>query len=1051
MTLLLDRNRCILPTTCTFGILLSKSLPCNSYLCLEYHLSCTFESLICCRTHNLNKAVDPESGRKTINEYELDYKLGSGQHGTVKLGRNLNTGQVVGIKIVRRFTKRLRLLRHGDPSDIVKKEVAILKKARHPHVVSLLEVIDDEQYQKIYLVLEYVERGEIVWRKDTDRHVANFEMKRVKRELAGMRDESFELEEVERFNQSAPARRAEKLRLQLSQPDRTKGRVDENTTPLYWSSEHLELGEQDRFGEGSAGSIDVPERTSFRLSDTSLNPEDSGISPQGSTPKQHDTPKPIPLDAMALETVTPESLSRPESTKEMSDLSLPAGMTPSLEGTMYGPYVPEAPHRGESLSWNLHDTMDLQTQWTMEEKQYHQVPCLTIYQIQKAFRQTVIGLEYLHFQGIIHRDIKPANLLWTEGFDVKISDFGVSYLGKAALPLERNEDLSEANADDINEAVELAKTVGTPAFYAPEMCDPDLFDLEKNPVRPRISGQVDVWALGVTLYCMVFGRLPFVAASEMAMYEKIASEEVFIPRVRLRGAEHSDKDPETNDKRMDDIIEYEPVDDELHDLIKHLLQKKPSERISIKEIKHHPWVLRGINDLTAWVDETDPSVQSQGKKIEISNDDVAGAIQPYTFVDRVRAGLRRIGSLARRDARKRTDSNVKSPDSPSSTIPKGNGSAQEGRRASLRGDEQIFTALRASREGSEHPLSQSLTASPEIKTSSSYFDAGNGSPAGSSSNSPRPGRPTMSERTLSSAESAKTVRAAIPAIQETILSPGEPFSSLTTPIDSSSSSLGGIFHGAGRRFVNSMRSRERGRGRDSPSRSSRSSSADTNLSNIEDPHASPSLAISSEVAAGRVDQPPVLREEPSSADLRRAAPTSSPSPSQARTDVTNEAFQQAQEQNFRRQIIESTEVGPTGAEVASAASQPCPASPDDDLFFARQHRAPPRVSSSSDQMASGTISESFSHPSVPSVVSGASSFSAANEGDNILRLSKEVSPSTLVPTEASESSNHGGVNAGHRPELAKAHTADDDEAGYNGEGEMDSDSDDDLLMMGPKK
>jgi serine/threonine protein kinase len=1005
------------------------------------------------RTHKLLKDVDPVSGRKTLNDYELFEKLGSGQHGTVKLGRHLTNQQTVAVKIVRRFSKRVRLGKHGDPSDMIKKEVAILKKARHPHVVSLLEVIDDDEHGKVYLVLEYVARGEIVWRKKTDKAVATFEMKRIKREKASGINETFEHEEVEHFNQGAPARRFEKARNLERHKSKSQARPDAEVAGPYWSLEYGEENEEIPSGGKEVGPGVSTGATSFvpLQADSSLDAH--GISPQSSTPKQLYTPKPAPFDAMVLETVTPDSLSRQESTKAVSELRL-EDPSADLQGTMYGPYVPEEPILDVPLRWRLQDFIDEQTQWTEEEEEYMYVPCLTIEQTQTAFRQTVLGLEYLHFQGIIHRDIKPANLLWTDNFEVKISDFGVSYLGKPLRRGDNNEELSEADAADKMEAVELAKTVGTPAFYAPELCDPDLFDFEKNPERPRITGQIDVWALGVTLYCMIFGRLPFVDSNEMGMYEKIAREEVFIPRVRLRGVENSDKDPETNYKRLDDILEYEAVDDELRDLIERLLDKDPTKRISIKEVKHHPWVLRGISDQDIWVDETDPSVQSQGKRIEISNEDVASAVVPLTLVDRVKAGLRRLGSVVRgREGRKRTDSNVKTPDSPSSTALKGSSSGQEGRRPSLRGDEQIFTALRASREGSEHPLSQSVAASPETKTHASYFDSATEATTDSSNNSPRASRPTMSERTLSSADSARTVKAAVPAIQESIVSPGELFTSLTTSIDtSSSSSLGGIFHGAGRRFVHSMRSRERGRDQDSPSRSSRSSSADTSASIIDDPHASPSLAISSAIAAGHVDQPPILREGPSPADLYRAAPSSSPTPSRSQVESPSEAFQKSQEQNLRRQIVEVTRDGPTDVEVPSGSPEtPCPASPDDDLFYDQQNRATPvGVSSSSDQMASG-ISESFSYPSVPSVVSGASSFSATIDTYGHLPLSKETLPSTLVPRNVSESSDEPVLAVGNHPRAAKASGADEDEAGYNGEGEMDSDSDEDLLMMGPKK
>jgi len=51
-------------------------------------------------------------------------------------------------------------------------------------------------------------------------------------------------------------------------------------------------------------------------------------------------------------------------------------------------------------------------------------------QVRPMIRDVVLGLEYLHFQGIIHRDIKPGNLLIANNGTVKISDFGVSHLAK---------------------------------------------------------------------------------------------------------------------------------------------------------------------------------------------------------------------------------------------------------------------------------------------------------------------------------------------------------------------------------------------------------------------------------------------------------------------------------------------------------------------------------------------------------------------------------------------------------------------------------------------
>ena len=965
-------------------------------------LSGLFSMLTATRTHKLLKDIDPISGRKLINDYELIEKLGSGQHGTVKLGKNLLTGELVAVKIVRRFSKKVRLGKTGDPSDMIKKEVAILKKARHGNVVSLLEVIDDDEYEKVYLVLEFVARGEIVWRKWADKDVAVFEMNRVKREKAKQVDYTYENDEVKSFNETAPDRRL-------------KRRQALEKTNSMWNLEHGGESEEDIRPDQYTNEID-----SF-LAPAGLPPASRELetvvklTADESTPKQYNMPTSRPPDIPS----SPPRSNPIEPAGEDTAAELKPDFPMALEGTMNASYDSEK-HTSEALKFRLESIMAAQTHWSEEEEEYQYVPCLTLSQALDAFRDTVLGLEYLHYQGIIHRDIKPANLLWTSDFHVKISDFGVSYLGKPIREDAENMEKPEADAADQVEAVELAKTVGTPAFYAPELCDSDYFDPERNPQRPQITGQIDVWALGVTLYCMVFGRLPFIDQNEMAMYDKIAREEVFISSLRLKGVEKSDDKVTTNsNKRPEDIVEYEEVDDELRDLLLRLLEKNPLKRISLKEVKQHPWVLRGIQDQGAWVDETDPSVQSEGKKIEISNEDVQHAV--VGLVDRLRNAFRRVGSVVRgRDGRKRTDSTAKPPDSPSSApVSRGNMSAQDGRRSSLRGDEQIFTALRASRENSEHPLSQSVSASPEIKNNASYFEDGAQASTGMVDESSQHARPNLPERTLSNAESTRTIKATKSITgREDVPSP--PFSSLTTVIDmNASSSLGGIFGGAGRRFVNSVRSRERERGRGSPSRSSRSSSAGGSSLGIDDPHASPSIAISSAIAAGHVDQPLALRE-PSPADLPSRAPTSSPE-TRAHIRKSSEAYPHLEEPNYRRQI---TEVPRADSYLdLSAADTPCPQSPDDISFPGAG------ISSSSDQVGSG-ISESFSSPSIPSIVSGASSVSAGIHG--FPALAKV--PSIKVPRNSSNASQ-----------------TQSDEAGYNGGGELDSDSDEDMLVMGGKK
>lgn len=931
---------------------------------------------------------------------------------------------------------------------MIKKEVAILKKARHPNVVSLLEVIDDDEWGKVYLALEFVERGEIVWRKPTDKDVALFEMQRCERELANGLSDDHERAAIEKFNSLAPSRRLGKAQRIADQKRRNQERLGcggarhEAQNPGSDPYFSLEYGgdSEDEAGAGSVGQLPVDDQGNNQPTSRPPATETSNDSPQSETPTQ--TPKPVahPMDTASTLVSTPSSRSE----------------TPALyEGPTLGLEAQESTKNVE-LQTLLNQIILGERNWDAIDENFRYVPCLTLAQALDAFRDTVLGLEYLHYQGIIHRDIKPANLLWTLGFRVKISDFGVSYLGKPIREDDNNEELAEADAEVQDEAIELAKTVGTPAFYAPELCDPQYFEVGGDSERPAITGQIDVWALGVTLYAMVFGRLPFFHNNQFVMYERIARDEVFIPRMRLKGVPHeiaSKAFGTVTDrrKRFDDILEYEDVDDELRDLLKRLLEKKPSKRITLKEVKHHPWVLQGITDRTLWIDETDPSLQSEGKKIEVSTQEVQDSVTPLTVFNRVKAGFQRVGSVLRgrgSQNRKRTNSNAKAPDSASSAAAvKNSQSVKDERRTSLRGDEQILPALRASRDNSEHPLAQSVSASPEMKNNPSYFDdSGN---AVRSASDPQTDRPTLADNSLSTADSLKTIRAPVPNFfRETPSpspsSPGEGFQSTTTtvvePKSNSSSSLSNVFTGAGRLLVNSMRSRERGIGRQSPSQSSRSSSIGDST---EDFHASPSLALSSAIASGHVDQPPALREGTDAHPVMQ--------------DLPSEAFRRAQEQNHRRQIFEHAQRMSRPPVVSTGADVTCPPSPDDEASFPQLRSTSTAdttstyvISSSSEQIGSG---ESTAHSRIPSVVSGASSLSAPIEGDEEIRaltLEKSISPLTIGRRSGP---HHGGIESewyNPKPSVTEAvakRAPIDDDAGYNGEAEQDSDSEDEGLAM----
>ena len=595
-------------------------------------------------THKALIDSDNLTGRKSINQYEVIEEIGRGMHGKVKLARNLETSENVAIKIIPRFSKKRRLgkLTALSPQDKTKKEIAILKKIRHPNVVALLEVIDDPELKKIHMVLEHVELGEIVWRKKGLPHICQYERQRVEKEMGIGAPTAQE----EQYNKILERRQALKDLKRAKMAEHYAGPSD------YWS---VEYGAADETGSSVGHWSRVTSNEDF------VN-NDHRHSPPGSRRSSFAAARSMSIASTGL---MPSD--QAEDIEWMDDLETPGpGPGPTalesthasmvaLDGTMYGPYQqdtsPEKSLRGRSPSVadsiishmssvdynpNVYDPF---------AEDYSFVPCFTFEQARSTFRDTVLGLEYLHYQGVVHRDIKPANLLWTKDHRVKISDFGVSYFGRPIRDGEPDDTVSESEAKDFDDDLELAKTVGTPAFFAPELCYTDF----ENTPQPKVSEQIDVWSLGVTLYCLIYARIPFLAEDEFQMFRKIATEEVHISRKRLKPVDPSTspdgvslfKRQNADPYRDDNDLEYEDVDNLLYDLLRLMLTKNPEKRIKLRDIKRHPWVVQGIANPVGWLDDTDPARPSQGRKIQVDEKDVSYAVVPLTFLERARSVMKK--------------------------------------------------------------------------------------------------------------------------------------------------------------------------------------------------------------------------------------------------------------------------------------------------------------------------------------------------------------------------------------------------------------------------
>ncbi|KAJ8686446.1 hypothetical protein QAD02_022240 [Eretmocerus hayati] len=159
------------------------------------------------------------------------------------------------------------------------------------------------------------------------------------------------------------------------------------------------------------------------------------------------------------------------------------------------------------------------------------------------FYQVVLAVNYLHEHGITHRDLKPENILLANGDDetiVKVSDFGLSKL--------------------VDSQTMMKTFCGTPMYVAPEIL--------LTGGRGSYTKQVDVWSLGVILYCCLSGLTPFkVHDKTYTLHDQI---------VRGMYNFHSSK--------------FFKVSSAAKDLIKRMMTVDPNKRITIQKVMEHPWL-----------------------------------------------------------------------------------------------------------------------------------------------------------------------------------------------------------------------------------------------------------------------------------------------------------------------------------------------------------------------------------------------------------------------------------------------------------------------------
>ncbi|AQK45081.1 serine/threonine-protein kinase GRIK1 isoform X1 [Zea mays] len=101
---------------------------------------------------------EDENGNKMVNQYVHLGKIGSGSYGKVVLYRNIKDGKLYAIKVLNKpYMMKVRVVRTETAMTDVLREVSIMKMLNHPNIVNLVEVIDDPNIDKFYMVLDYVE------------------------------------------------------------------------------------------------------------------------------------------------------------------------------------------------------------------------------------------------------------------------------------------------------------------------------------------------------------------------------------------------------------------------------------------------------------------------------------------------------------------------------------------------------------------------------------------------------------------------------------------------------------------------------------------------------------------------------------------------------------------------------------------------------------------------------------------------------------------------------------------------------------------------------